>query len=81
MSGNWEYEEYQFRDILVHEMIHYYLAYTGKDIIGTHGREFQMMSYSLNHKYGLNITELICYDEYTRRKGTSLLKYLIARLF
>lgn len=81
ISGNWEYTENQFRDILVHEMIHYYLAYTGKDIVGSHGAEFQRMSRALNLNHGLHITETIDYDGYTRRKGTSLLKYWIARLF
>ena len=81
ISGNWEYTENQFRDILVHEMIHYYLAYTGKDIVGSHGAEFQRMSRVLNLNHGLHITPTIDYDGYTRRKGTSLLKYWLARLF
>ena len=81
ISGNWEYSESQFRDILVHEMIHYYLAYTGRDIVGSHGTEFMNMAYRLNHDYGLNITETINYDEYTRREGTSKLKYWLSQLF
>lgn len=81
ISGNWEYSESQFRDILVHEMIHYYLAYTGRDIVGSHGTEFMNMAHRLNHDYGLNITETINYDEYTRREGTSKLKYWLSQLF
>ena len=81
ISGNWEYEENQFRDILVHEMIHYYLAYTGRDIIGSHGSEFMSLAYKLNHDYGLNITDTINCDEYTRRKGTSILMYWLSKLF
>lgn len=81
ISGNWEYSESQFRDILVHEMIHYYLAYTGRDIVGSHGTEFMSMAYRLNHDYGLNITETINYDEYTRREGTSKLRYWLSQLF
>jgi len=81
ISGNWEYTENQFRDILVHEMIHYYLAYTGKDTVGSHGIEFKSLANELNHKYGLNITETICYNEFTRKKGTSILMYWLALLF
>lgn len=81
ISGNWEYTENQFRDILVHEIIHYYLAYIGKDTAGSHGIEFKSLAHELNHKYGLNITETICYNEFTRKKGTSILMYWLALLF
>ena len=81
ISGIWDYTESQFRDILVHEMIHYYLAYTGRDIIGSHGDEFMSVAHKLNHDYGLNITETINYDEYTRREGTSKLKLWLSKLF
>lgn len=81
ISGNWEYTENQFRDILVHEMIHYYLAYTGRDIVGSHGTEFERMSRALNLNHGLHITPTIDYDGYTRRKGTSFFRYWLARLF
>lgn len=81
ISGNWDYTESQFRDILVHEMIHYYLAYTGRDLVGSHGSEFISLAYKLNREHGLNITETINYDEYTRRKGTSILMYWLAKLF
>ena len=81
ISGNWEYSESQFRDILVHEMIHYYLAYTGRDLVGSHGGEFMTLAYKLNREHGLNITETINYDEYTRREGTSKLRYWLSQLF
>lgn len=81
ISGNWEYKEYQFRDIFVHEMIHYYLAYTGRDVIGGHGAEFQKMAYQFNCKYGLNVTATIDYAGYTRKKGTSKIRYWLSQLF
>ena len=81
ISGNWEYKDHQFRSIFVHEMIHYYLAYTGKDIESGHGVEFKRMAHEFNRKYGLNITETINYNEYTRRKGTSKIKYWLSQLF
>ena len=81
ISDNWEYEEYQLKDIMVHEMIHYYLAYVGKDITGSHGYEFYRMSNDFNMKYGLYITERINMDEYKRRKGTSTFMYILTKLF
>jgi len=81
ISDSWDYEEYQLRNIMVHEMIHYYLAYVGRDTVGSHGNEFCRMSTELNRRYGLNITERINTDEYSRREGTSTFMYLLSKLF
>ena len=81
ISDNYEYTDHQIRDVFVHEMIHYYLAYTGIDIQCTHGVEFLKKANELNRKYGLNITELIDISHYKRRKGTSWFKYILAKIF
>ena len=46
----------QLRDILVHEMIHYYLAFSGQDVYVNHGNEFLNMARNFNYNYGTNIT-------------------------
>jgi hypothetical protein len=81
ISDSWEYEEYQARDIMVHEMIHYYLAYTGKDLRVTHGAEFHRMASELNSKYFLRVTEIINVSEYKKKKGTSKIKCILSKLF
>lgn len=41
ISDAYLYTEEQFRNLLLHEMIHYYLAYTQEDINVTHGKAFK----------------------------------------
>lgn len=55
MSDGFEYTDEQLRDVLVHEMIHFYLAYTGKDRKVTHGKKFKQMMNEMNETYNLNI--------------------------
>ena len=81
ISDQYDYTEKQFRNILIHEMIHYYLAYTGIDTDGSHGNEFNKMARKFNKEYGMNITETINMNEYKRLKGTSAIKYALAKLF
>ena len=81
ISDQYEYSSEQLRDIFVHEMIHYYLAYMGIDVKANHGKEFHKMARKFNRDYKMNITETINMDEYTRRKGTSWLRYSLAKLF
>ena len=50
ISDNYDYTESQLRDILVHEMIHYYLAYKGIDPQCNHGREFNKMADNFRYR-------------------------------
>jgi hypothetical protein len=59
ISDCYEYTETRLRDILVHEMIHYYLAYTQQDVYITHGRAFKRLANEFNSKYGTNITKTV----------------------
>ena len=71
MSDYFDFDEETFRNIMVHEMIHYYL-YLHDDsdcsrfgrflrFLGfknsDHGPEFMAMAQKLNEQYGLNITK------------------------
>ena len=81
ISDNYDYSESQFRDILVHEMIHYYLAYMGIDTRCTHGSEFKKMSSEFNTKYGMNITSTIDLTPYNIKEGKSKLMFTLSTLF
>lgn len=81
ISDNYDYFEYQFKDILIHEMIHYYLAYVGLDVNCEHGTEFLNMANDFNIRYNMNITPTINMNEYTLKKGKSIFMYKLSTLF
>jgi len=81
MSDNYDYTEKQFRDILVHEMIHYYLAYKGIDTRCRHGKEFKKMAREFNSKYGMNISPTIDVTPYKIKKGKSNFMFKLCTLF
>lgn len=79
MTDYYDFTPKQFVDILVHEMIHYYLAYFGLDKSCSHGREFKKMAKRLNQTYGLNITKTLDISQYKRREGTSRFIYWLVK--
>lgn len=81
MTDYYDFTPRQFEDILVHEMIHYYLAYFGIDKSLSHGREFKKMAKRLNQTYGLNITKTLDISQYKRREGTPTISYWLAQWF
>jgi len=81
MTDYYDFTPKQFEDILVHEMIHYYLAYFGIDKSCSHGREFKKMAKRLNQTYGLNITKYLDISQYKRREGTPSLSYWFVKKF
>lgn len=81
ISGNYDYTEEQFRDILVHEMIHYYLMYSGEDTKCHHGKAFNRMAIRFNVMYGMNITPTIDLTPYKLRDGKSKLWHKICTFF
>ena len=80
ITDYYDFTEKQFRDIMVHEMIHYYLAYLGVDRRCSHGKMFKEMAERLNKTYHLNITKRLDITQYKRRKGTPLLSYWLAQI-
>ena len=55
MSDLFDWEEYQIRDILIHEMIHCYLNVNQIDQNLTHGVQFKRMANWFNKRWGMNI--------------------------
>ena len=81
MTDYYDFTPKQFEDILVHEMIHYYLAYFGIDKSLSHGRKFKQMAKRLNETYGLNVTKTLDITKYKRREGTPTISYWLAQWF
>ena len=81
ITDYYDFTPKQFENIMVHEMIHYYLAYFGLDKSCSHGREFKKMAKRLNLRYNLNITKNLDISEYKRRKGTPTISYWLAQIF
>ena len=75
MSKCYDFTKKQFRDILVHEMIHYYLMWNGEDVNGTHGEAFLGMAEMFNKKFKLNITPTIDMTDYVLSPGKTLFMY------
>ena len=76
ISDFYDYDIDQLRDILVHEMIHYYLTYTGVEVYPSHGPAFLNMAQRLNLAYGMNITPIIDLTKMTPRSDAPFLKRL-----
>ena len=56
ISSEFMWDEDTFRDVMVHEMIHYDLFLQGyRNIWFPHGRAFRKMMRRLNREYGLHI--------------------------
>lgn len=56
VSAYYDVEEKDYQNILLHEMIHYSIAYTGLKDTSAHGVVFRGMMDNLNRKYGWEIT-------------------------
>jgi hypothetical protein len=59
MSDCFDYPEKDFIETMVHEMIHYYIAWNRIKVIRSHGRVFMRMANEMKEKYGLNVTKKI----------------------
>ena len=81
ITDYYDFTEKQFKDILCHEMIHYYLAYIGEDRDCNHGKKFKIMADCLNRTYGLNITPYLDLSKYKRREGTPDISYWFVKQF
>ena len=56
-SDCFDFDEKDFEEVMVHEMIHYYIAWNGIKDNKDHGREFMRIAGEMKEKYGLNITK------------------------
>ena len=56
LSSYYDMTERQAQNVLIHEMIHYYIAFKGMRDTSPHGRIFCSMADSMNEKFGWEIT-------------------------
>ena len=55
LSNYYDLSERDFQNVLLHEMIHYHIAYAGVKDTSPHGVVFRRMAEAFNRKYGWNI--------------------------
>ena len=65
-SEYYDFDEETFKNLMVHEMIHYYLTWNGVKTELDHGKEFMAIANELNEKYGLNVTKTLDASSFTR---------------
>ena len=79
-SDCYDFTEEQFRNLMVHEMIHYYLAWNNIKEFKDHGKKFMAMASEINEKYNLNVTKKIDTSSYVLTedapKHTGIMKIL-----
>ena len=79
ISESYEYTDDKLKDVLVHEMIHYYLAETKQDIRMKHGKAFKLLAEDFNLRYGTNIEKTV--DDCGMRLVKTKKKGFLSKLF
>lgn len=80
-SDCYDFDEKDFMELMVHEMIHYYIAWNGIKDNGHHGREFMRIANELNDKYGLEITKTKDASSFKLTENASKAKGFFRTLF
>jgi len=81
VSSYYDWDEEALRDIMVHEMIHYYLAYKHIDNLLTHGEAFQSMSENLNERFGLHISKRVNGNGFKRAASAPKIGFFLSKIF
>lgn len=81
MSSYYDWNEKEFDDVLLHEMLHYYLAYKHIDNELTHGEEFKQYAVKINNTFGSNITEKVDCSKFKKTKNAPKLSWILMRIF
>jgi predicted SprT family Zn-dependent metalloprotease len=81
ISCYFDWREEDFRNVLLHEMLHYYLAFTHIDNAVTHGEAFLEHAKEINEKHGCNITVLMDTASFKRAAKAPKLSWFFARVF
>ena len=84
MSDCFDYPEKDFIEIMVHEMIHYYIAWNRIKDNKSHGREFMRIANDFKRKYDLDAMKKISASSLKKTENAPKLvkkKRLFGRLF
>lgn len=76
VSSYFDFTEEELLDVIVHEMIHYYLMYKGIDMKLTHGKNFKRIKNDFNLKYGMRIKIKCRVNQYKRADNAPLLPWI-----
>lgn len=77
VSRYFDFSEKELRDVMVHEMIHYWLLFKKVDMELSHGEAFRKMMSTFNMKYGMNIKIKENITLYKRVKNAPLLPWIV----
>ena len=81
ISVYYDWEEDALKNVIIHEMIHYYLAHKHIDNELTHGDAFKSMAEEFNQKYGLNISKKINCNGFKKTKNAPRIKWFLTQIF
>ena len=81
ISVYYDWKEEDLKNVIVHEMIHYYLAYKHIDNGLTHGDAFKEMASDFNTKYDLNITEMVDCSGFKKTDNAPRLSWFLTQIF
>lgn len=81
VSDYFDFTEEQLRNILVHEMIHYYIAYNHIEDNADHGDKFMQLAHQLNEEHGLGITAKIDASKLQRTNDAPNLSWWFVKVF
>ena len=56
LSGLYDLDEQTLQDVIIHEMIHYYMAWSGIKDTSAHGEQFRSIMREINSRYGRNVS-------------------------
>ena len=68
-SDCFDFDEKVFINLMVHEMIHYYLAWNNIKNPTKHGEEFMKIANKLNEEFGLDVTKKVDASSFTRTEN------------
>lgn len=75
-----DFPENEIEDILIHEMIHYYISFKGLRDTSTHGQIFRQMMDDINARFGRNITISVRRTEQIAKADTRLRRHYICAM-
>ena len=81
ISDLYDYTEETLANILIHEMIHYYLAYKHIDNELSHGDAFKKMANEMNEKYNMKISEKVDCSKFKKTKNAPSFSWFLVQIF
>ena len=81
ISVYYDWDENELRNVIVHEMIHYYLAHKHIDNELTHGEAFMEMANKFNNEYGMKISPKVDCRGFKRTKNAPRFSWFLVQTF